>query len=163
MNKPRKPTDRTLRNNSFSDKKKQDRFLNHYSVYGNLQKAAKHCGSPASTIYAYMQRHPDFKAAVDEAYEQFKGSIELEIHARAVLGEDEPVYYKGEIVGHVKRKSDKLLEFIAKRHIAEYRDQSSIDMNMKGGVLAVSTKPRTPEEAAAFLEKVQNMTQDEVL
>lgn len=60
------------------------------------------------------------------------------MYRRAVVGYEEPVRNnKGEIVGTVRRFSDRLLELYVKRHMSEYREKLSADVNVTGGVLVV--------------------------
>ncbi len=66
------------------------------------------------TVYDTCQRDPAFKAQLAEAKDAGADVLEEEIRRRAVEGVEEPVYYQGEIVGHVRKYSDILLIFAAK-------------------------------------------------
>lgn len=65
---------------------------------------------------------------------------------RAVDGVDRPVYQTGELVGYERMYSDQLLVVLLRRHIAEYRDRSTIDLNATGGVLIVPGVAGSNEE-----------------
>lgn len=71
-----------------------------------------------SRSFAYAERDTDktFKEAWDEALETGVDEAEGELHRRAVKGVLEPVFYKGEEVGHIRRHSDTLLMFLLKAH-----------------------------------------------
>src|SRR5205807_601275 len=58
--------------------------------------------------------------------------IEAEIRRRAMEGWDEPVYQQGARVGTVRKYSDTLLIFYAKRRMPEYREKQALDVNNVG-------------------------------
>jgi transposase-like protein len=67
---------------------------------------------------------PEFAAAWDEAAERGEAvrndAVRAEIQRRAVEGTEEPVFYQGEVVGHVRRYSDTLLLAMANNLLPEY-------------------------------------------
>jgi len=70
------------------------------------------------------------RRAWDDAIEQATGSVELEIHRRAVEGYDEPVYQKGELVGTVTKYSDRLLELRAKALLPQkYIERRAVELS----------------------------------
>jgi hypothetical protein len=73
----------------------------------------------------FRNKYPKFQALCDEALERFTGSIEAEVHRRAVHGTAEPVYHQGEQVGVIYKKSDRLLELMLKRRDPAYREAAS--------------------------------------
>lgn len=94
-------------------------FLSELSKHGIVSAAARvaspHAhGTCAPSFYILRRNEPEFAAAWDDAIEQATGSVELELHRRAVEGYEEPVYQKGELVGTVTKYSDRLLEIRAK-------------------------------------------------
>lgn len=94
-------------------------FLSELRRHGIVNAAARAAsphasGTCSASFYALRRSDPEFAAAWDDAIEQATGSVELEIHRRAVEGYDEPVYQKGELVGTVTKYSDRLLELRAK-------------------------------------------------
>ena len=107
-------------------------FLSELRRHGIVSAAARAAsphakGTCAPSFYILRKNDPEFAAAWDDAIEQATGSVELEIHRRAVEGYDEPVYQKGELVGTITRFSDRLLELRAKglmpdRYAVERRD-----------------------------------------
>ena len=59
--------------------------------------------------------------------------LEAEARRRAAIGVDEPVFYKGEVVGHIRKYSDTLLMFLLKAHWPEkFRENVSIDQRVSG-------------------------------
>lgn len=94
---------------------------------------------------------------VDAALEMYRERISYAIHSRAIDGWLEPVFYKGEEVGHIRRFSDRLLLAQAKRHMPEYRDDSAtkLDVSLSSGVLVVSQPAIT---AAEWQERAAHIT-----
>lgn len=54
-------------------------------------------------------------------------AIRAEMARRAIVGVDEPVFHQGQVVGYVRKYSDRLLGMMAKAHLAEYRDKVEVD------------------------------------
>ena len=80
-----------------------------------------------SSFYALRARDPDFAAAWDEAMKTARGVVERELHRRAVEGYEEPVFYRGEEVGKVRKYSDRLLELRIRALAPEYRPTAKIE------------------------------------
>ena len=69
---------------------------------------------------------PDFALAWDEAVNIAADALEREAWRRAVEGFEEPVHYRGEVVGYVKKYSDRMLELLLKAHRPEkYRESGA--------------------------------------
>lgn len=121
---------------TFTEEKQQE-FLRIYAATGLLNKAAAAVGHPPQTIHYRRKMNPEFDAAVHQAKQDFCETIEAEIVRRGRVGVDKPVFQKGQQVGVVREYSDMLLLALAKRHIPEYRDKHTVDVNHTGGVLVV--------------------------
>lgn len=67
-----------------------------------------------STVYEQRKNYEDFAAAWDNAIEIAADALEAEIRRRALEGVQEPIYYKGVLVDHVRKYSDTLAMFILK-------------------------------------------------
>lgn len=81
--------------------------------------------------------------------------LEDEARRRAVDGVDEPVFQGGELVGHVRRYSDRLLEFLLRgRRPTVYREGASVDVHLPGS--HVHFEP-DPERTARVLEKLRDV------
>lgn len=100
----------------------------HGIVVAAARAASPHAtDSAASSFYNLRRMDPEFAAAWADALQEACGSVEMEIHRRAVEGWEEPVYQKGELVGTVTKYSDRLLELRARglmpeRYAVERRD-----------------------------------------
>jgi hypothetical protein len=121
-----------------------EQYLDLLRQYGLKARCARAVGLHPSSMKRYRKDNPDYDDEVEAAMEDYRESVESEIHRRAIEGIDSPVFYKGELVNTEKRYSDRLLELHAKRHIPAYREKHTVDHNVTGGVLVV---PGTPDKS----------------
>lgn len=119
------------------DADRKARFLTIYRLTGQLQRAARETGISPSTVRAHLKEDLDFRAAADEAYGDFRESVEGEVMRRAIMGWDEPVYQQGMLAGSVRKYDSRLLELLVKRHIPEFREKFEIAATITPGTLAV--------------------------
>lgn len=98
-----------------------------------VSQAAASIGVGRATVYDWRKADDDFAAAWDDAYETGTDLIEQEAIRRAVEGVDEPVFYKGEVCGHVRKFSDTLLmQQLNARRPEKYRQNHKVEHT--GGV-----------------------------
>lgn len=116
---------------------KQQAFLAIYAKIGLIGKSAKAVEITGTTIANWRKDDPEFDAEVARALKDYCERIEREIHRRAIVGTQKPIFYQGVQCGSVREYSDRMLELLAKRHIPEYRDRHQVDVSLPGGVLAV--------------------------
>lgn len=132
-------------------------FLDHIRKTGRKYESAKIAGVSYATLSTYMNKNMwNLADRVAEAMEDYREAIEQEIHRRAIEGVPEPIIGgkdRDEIITYVQRYSDRLLEFHAKRHIPEYRASTQVDLNVRGGVIAVPAQPTTIEAWAETATK----------
>ena len=108
-------------------------FLEALQQTGNVSGAAQLAGVARKTAYAAYHRSPAFAKQWDEAIDVATDALELVARQRAALGVEEPVYYQGQIVGHIRKYSDVLLIFLLKAHRPEkFRDNHKIDGRIDG-------------------------------
>ncbi len=68
-------------------------------------------------------------------------NIEAEIHRRAIEGWDEPIASAGKRLGVMRKYSDVLLIFYAKKRMPEYREKQSMELTGKDGeALVIKTQ-----------------------
>lgn len=84
-------------------------FLVALAPHGLIASAAKAVKVTSAQVQAYREYNKEFGEHVKEVLEESKDALEKEAFRRAVEGVEEDVYYKGEIVGTVRRYSDSLL------------------------------------------------------
>ena len=89
-------------------------FLSTLEKTGSIAGSAKAAKAGRQTVYDHMKADPDFADRCREALEAAEDNLETELRRRAVEGEEVPVYFNGEVVGHSNRKSDALLLFAIK-------------------------------------------------
>lgn len=112
-------------------------FLEAFAKTGLVIAAAKAVGIDRTTAYRERQANEDFALAWADIEEWTTEEMEQEARRRAVLGVKEPVYNRGQLVGHVRKYSDTLLIFLLKgRKPGMYRDNVHVE---HGG--AIRTDP----------------------
>ena len=117
-------------------------FLDTLRGTGNVRLAASNAGVARQVAYRARDSSPGFRADWDEAMEEARELLEAEARRRAAVGVDEPVYYKGQIVGHIRKYSDNLLMFLLKAHWPEkFRDNYGVEHSgPDGGPVKVESK-----------------------
>ena len=87
-------------------------FLNLLGKNGNVSLSAHESGIARQTAYDARDRDKAFSQAWEDAMEQASDVLEREAWRRAAEGVKQPVFYRGEVVGHVRKYSDVLLMFL---------------------------------------------------
>lgn len=131
----------------------RERYIAEYARTGLKMKSASNIGVDYGAIKNLAEMDEEFQQNIIAAYNTYRENLEREAHARAVEGWEEPVYYQGTQIGTIRRKSDRMLELMLKRHIPEFRDHQKVDMNVTGGVLAV---PGLQKDSRAWEEQAGN-------
>lgn len=116
-------------------------FLAELARHGILVRAARAASPRASSRYGAKQtfldereRDPEFAAQWQEAIEAAEASIEAEIYRRAQEGWEEPIFggrHREQIVGTVRKYSDRLLELRARAMLPAYRETHGIAVNKR--------------------------------
>ena len=101
----------------------QARFFEVYGQTANVSLACRAAGINRATYYYWKEKdNGHFLERLAVADQEADEALEAELHRRAVIGVQEPVFYQGKIVGHVPKLSDNLLMFRMKKRMPEYRD-----------------------------------------
>lgn len=101
--------------------------LKLYAEHGMVTTACRAVGITSQTFYHWCQDDEAFGAAYKELKDAVTEALEMEARRRASVGVDEPVFHRGEVVGHVKKYSDQLLIFLLKAMKPEvYRDRQEV-------------------------------------
>lgn len=96
-------------------------------------------GIEPTVIRRMIKKDTELAERQEEALEEYREHIDMEIHRRAIDGVKKTVWFKGNAVGTDIVTSDRLLEFMARANNPnKYRDQLQIDANVKAGVLVVN-------------------------
>lgn len=119
--------------NTVRTAKKDEIFFKALATGMSVTGAAIRAGYSRSSVYDYREFEPAFKQRWDDAVEQGNDAFEDELRRRAVDGVDKPVFYQGEICGHVREYSDTLLALGVKaRRPDKYRE--NVDLRHSGNV-----------------------------
>ena len=90
---------------------------------GNVSASCRAVKIGRTAVYRWRHEDPVFAREMDAALELSTQTLEDEAIRRAHTGVVEPVYQKGQLVGHVRRYSDRLLEFLLRARRPEvYRE-----------------------------------------
>ena len=129
---------------------KKAAFLEAYAKIGTVVHAAQHTGLPRRTHYKWLHKDPNYAKQFAEAEEEAIQHLEREARQRAMVGVEEPVYYKGEVCGTVRKYSDILLIFLLKSKRPDtYRDHQAVDVTLDLTSIDVRR-----QKLAAALERV---------
>ena len=115
----------------------RENYLRLVAETGVFGRTAMSVGVSPREMLALRKADPLFGQQVEEAYDLYRENLQLTVKNRAVEGWLEPVFYLGRVVGNVRKFSDTLLKLEIQRHIKEYRDHQTVDMNTNSGVLVV--------------------------
>ncbi len=114
-------------------------FLAAFAETGTITQAARAAEISRTTHYNWLA-DADYARAFDEAGKEAADRLEAEAVRRAVEGVQEPVYYKGEVVGHVLKYSDPLLIFMLKGAKPEkYMDAGVVNVHQVNRSIAVTS------------------------
>jgi len=103
--------------------KKAPKFLKELRENGGfIGKACEAVGVSKQSVYVWRESDPEFAANWERAVDLATEDLEKEARRRAYQGVEEPVFYQGEVCGHVRKFSDTLLMFTIKARKPEYRD-----------------------------------------
>lgn len=138
----------------------KSKFLELYKKTGKFYSSAKEVGLYAGNVADQeMERDPEFALAVNDVSKIRAELIEEEAYARAVIGWEEPVFYMGRIVGHIRKKSDALLTMLLKAEMPhKYRENININANVRGGVLLLDQ----PMDEAMWEAVAEKMRKDQM-
>lgn len=122
----------------------QAAFLKEFSLSGHVGNSAKKAGIERATVYLWRS-DPAFEVLFEHARKQAVSVLEDEAHRRAMVGVDEPVFYKGVPCGAVRKYSDTLLIVLLKANAPDkYRERQEITGKDGGPVLLKWLEDGTP-------------------
>ncbi len=102
------------------------RFLEAVRTGSEIPEAAEYAGVSAKTMRELRKTNADFARALTDAEDASVDYLRAEAKRRAVDGWQEPVFFKGEIVGHIQRYSDRMLELLLRARAPEFRDERTV-------------------------------------
>ncbi len=100
-------------------------------------------------MYAHRRNDPEFNKAWKAAEAIGLDALEDEVTRRGTEGWEEPVFYQGEVCGHIRKFSDTLLMCRLNGGRPEkYGRQRTELTGANGGPIVTTTLPDDPVEAA---------------
>lgn len=99
--------------------------LSTYARTGRWSAAAKMAGVSTYSIQKLRSDNAEFDELCSSAESEYEGTVLAEVHRRAIEGIEEPIVAKGEIIGVVRRYSDRLLELEARRVSKQVREATA--------------------------------------
>lgn len=125
----------------------QKAFVTALSYTGVLTTAAEMSEVPRSNHNYWLRKSVQYAEAIEVAKEIAADRVEAEVRRRGVHGTLEPVgWFRGQPGGYVRKYSDTLLIFLAKKVRPEFRDKIEVG-GMGGGPLEL--KKTSDEELVA--------------
>ena len=114
--------------------KKDEKFLSHLAATADVTASARAAGYSRRSVYEWKEKDEAWHGSWEEAWRMGVDALEEEALRRGVGGVLEPVWHKGEIVGHRRKYSDNLLMFMLKgRRPNTFRDNASIEHSAQSG------------------------------
>jgi hypothetical protein len=105
------------------------------SSHGNVAAACRAIKISRGAAYEHKKTDADFSAGWEEVLQSVYDEAEKELYVRSVKGWREAVWHKGEVVGYVIKKSDRLLEFFLKGNRAEkFRERLDLNAHHTGNL-----------------------------
>lgn len=139
----------------------KQKFLEALLDVGGIEGAAcKIVGINHATLIRHKDKDPEFAKAVEEHKALSADTIEAEAYRRAVQGVDEPVFFNGVTVGHVKRYSDRLLDkLLTAAKPDKYGNKSTVSVE---GKITHEVAIKAKHKIMGNLEKIIESTCEEV-
>lgn len=105
----------------------QRAFLAAYPTLGTVGGAAAAAGIDRHTHARWLAANLEYAEAFAAAKDEFVEVLEVEARRRAADGTLEPVFFKGEQCGEIRKYSDTLMIFLLKANRPDkYRDEVRI-------------------------------------
>lgn len=148
---------------------RRQRFLELLRQRPNIAAAAEDVGISRRTAYKAYHQDPDFAQAWEEALNAGLDDAEEALYERGVKGWLEPVYYKGEEVGSVRKFSDTcLIRFLqahrpnlyAEKYVHRLAEDDPVSEALKA-VDGLTLGPPSEREGA-YLPPAEDDTYDNV-
>ena len=113
-------------------------FIRTLAQTGIVGRATTAAGWPRGYAYSVRAADEEFAKLWDQAVEFATDALEEAARIRAVDGVSKPVYQQKELVGYVTEYSDTLLvQLLKAKRPNEFRENVSLNADVKGGVLVV--------------------------
>jgi len=129
-------------------------FLEALAHNGNISMSARMIGMSRSTILKFAHKNPEFRLAMDEAIEDAKDFALGELLRRGLQGWKEPVWYRGQEVGTVRKFSDACLIRYVEAHHSQFRRRERQQQTVPSLVPETADLTKLTDAELDFLERV---------
>lgn len=99
------------RHDAFDGKRRRT-FLEALGKCGCLRDAARRAEVSHQTVYNHQARDKEFARQCELALDMASTDIELHAWQRGVVGVEEPIVYRGEVIGTRLKRSDAILRLL---------------------------------------------------
>lgn len=137
-------------------------FLEAFKITARIGRGAKAAGIRRELHYRWLKEDPEYARAFTEAKTLAAQYLEDMAIERATEGWKKPVYFQGEVVGHVYEPSERLMERLLEAHLPEkYARRTSVEHSGPGGGPIPVSDDRltrlTDDELGSFLAIAQKL------
>lgn len=134
----------------------QSAFLGAYRVWGIIGTACEVSGVNRDTVDNWRKADPSFSDRMASAKLEAADTAEEELRRRAIIGWEEPVYQGGNLVGTIRKFSDRMLELHIKAlKPTEYRENVRLEASgPNGGPIETAALPVMEDHEKQALRKV---------
>lgn len=140
------------------------RFIELLRETLNVSASARGCGYNRATVYREREKDESFAEAWDQAAEEAYDELEQEARRRAFKGVDEPVFHRGEIVGHVRKYSDQLVMPLLGAYRKKFANRSAVELSgPEGGPVQIDEGAAAARIAALMALAQQRKASEEDL
>jgi hypothetical protein len=132
------------------------RFLTFYAVLGSQHGACKKARISFEDIAYQLKNDPDFMAQAEEAKEHAIDLLHTRCMQRCLEGDIEPVYWQGEVVGHIQKFDTRLQIEMLRGHMPYiFKTPGSGQVNVENGDnILVMTEELRAKLMAANRERI---------
>lgn len=131
---------------------RQKAFLEANAICGNVSKAAELAGVHRATHYRWIEEDPEYAKQFADSEASFADRVRDMVRRRAIDGVPEPIVWQGTIIRDtqtqevvtVLKRSDRILELLAKGKCPEFRDKQEIT-GAGGGPVQIQVVTGVPQ------------------
>jgi hypothetical protein len=131
-------------------------FLSAFEICCYVKAAARAARINAKTHYHWLKNDGAYGTAFGAARMVAVDVLESEVFRRAVLGVDEPIFYKGRICGTIRRYDDKLMKFLLRAWMPEKFG------NQKLRIPAPANAPVQPKLEVVYRKSPDHPAEDDI-
>jgi hypothetical protein len=135
------------------------RFFEVLRSTGSIVRASEAAGISPQVARYRRQTDESWALAWHHSLADARDLLRAEARHRAMVGHEEPVFYQGEVCGHVRKPSDSLMrEFLRAEFPEQFRDRHEVS-GPGGGPIEVDS--RQIARSVAYALSIASLEQDE--